>query len=36
MTSQHQETGLFGRLWQIVLETSEVAVALRYASPWSR
>ena len=27
-------SGLFGRLWQLVRETSEVAVAVHYDAPW--
>lgn len=36
MTYRNQENGLLARVWQVVLEASEVAVALRYASPWRR
>lgn len=35
MTQKHQSHGAFGRLWQFVLATSERAVAIHYAAPWS-
>jgi hypothetical protein len=34
MNDDSPKSGLFGQLWQLLLETSEVAVAIHYRSPW--
>jgi hypothetical protein len=36
MIYRNRQTTVFGRFWQFVLEASEVAIAIRYASPWRR
>jgi|GEM_PF-1316400 len=34
--TQPRKTSLFGRLWQLVVETSQVAVQVHYRAPWKR
>lgn len=36
MTQENRKTGLFSQFWQILMETSEAAVAIHYAEPWAQ
>lgn len=36
MTQESRKTGLFSQFWQILMETSEAAVAIHYAEPWAQ
>lgn len=36
MTHDMHRAGFLGRIWQLVLGTSEAAVAIHYHAPWLR
>ena len=36
MIKDNKASGTLGRLWQLVLNASETAVAVQYAAPWTR